>query len=352
MLGIAALPLGIELRFLDPAPNGCASAVGEQIVGAYDDPEVIGRFCEGLDVVTYEFENVSAAALEQIARHAFVWPPISILEVSQDRLSEKECMQSLGIGTAGFQRVDTEDDLDRALGEIGLPAVLKTRRMGYDGKGQAVVRTVDEATAAFAELGRGGLILESLVPFDRELSIIAVRSMTGEFRAYPLVQNTHRAGILRTSIAPAPDIDSGLQAEAESISKRIADKYGHVGVLTVELFDVGGKLLVNELAPRVHNSGHWSIEGAVTSQFENHVRAVAGLPLGSTRVEGEWTMANLIGGVPPAETLLGIAGAQLHLYGKSERPGRKLGHVTVRTDRPGGPATAQEICGLADAHAL
>jgi 5-(carboxyamino)imidazole ribonucleotide synthase len=304
MLALAGIPLGIRCRFLDPSPDACAGTVGELLVGAYDDPELLDRLAEGANAVTFEFENVPVEAARRVG--AVPGPPS--LEHSRDRLVEKELFRRLGIPTARFGTIS----------DAGLPALVKSRRLGYDGKGQRIVDGEEELTAE--ELA------EELVPFDRELSLLSVRGQGGETRFYPLVENVHEDGILRHSRAPAPDAP---QAEAEEMGRAILDELDYVGVLALELFDVGGRLLANEFAPRVHNSGHWTIEGAATSQFENHLRAVLGLPLGATDAHGQWVMVNLIGSTPPLEGLLGLPGAHVHLYGKKPRPGRKLGHVTL-----------------------
>src|SRR3954469_24472139 len=304
MLGLAGLPLALRFRFLDPSPDASARDVGELIVGAYDDPLAIARLAEGAAVVTYEFENVPVAA----AREVGALPPPLALELGQDRLVEKQLFQRLGIPTARFG----------SLADSGLPALVKSRRLGYDGKGQRRV-ALDE------ELGELE-VAEEIVPFDRELSIVAVRGRDGETRFWPLAENVHREGILRISRSPAVDAP---QAEAEELAARLLEELGYVGVLALELFDVGGRLLANEFAPRVHNTGHWTIDGAVTSQFENHLRAILGLPLGATEALAPAVMLNLIGAAPPSEKLLELPGAHLHLYGKSPRRGRKIGHVTL-----------------------
>ncbi len=304
MLALAGAPLDVRFRFLDPAPDACAGDVGELLVGPYDDEVLLDRLAEGTDAVTYEFENVPVEA----ARRVRAIPDARALERGQDRLVEKELFHSLGIPTARYG----------SLAESGLPAVVKSRRLGYDGKGQRVVESV-------AVLGDDELA-EELVPFDRELSIVAVRGRDGETVFYPLAENEHRGGILAVSRAPARD---ALQGTAEEIATKLLDELGYVGVLAVELFEVDGKLLANEFAPRVHNTGHWTIDGAVTSQFENHVRAVLGLPLGATDALGESVMVNLVGEALPLERLLRIPGAHVHLYGKAPRAGRKLGHVTL-----------------------
>ena len=304
MLGLAGLPLGLELRFLDPAPDACAGAVGELVVGAYDDPDGLERLARGADVVTYEFENVPVEAAARVG----AVPGVAALERGQDRLHEKELFRSLGIPTARFGSLE----------ETGLPALVKTRRLGYDGKGQ---RRVEEPEA----IGEGELA-EELVPFDRELSIVGVRGRDGETRFWPVGENVHRDGILRVTRAPAPDAP---QREAEELCAALLDELGYVGVLAVELFEVDGRLLANEFAPRVHNTGHWTIDGAETSQFENHLRAILGLPLGPTGARAPSVMVNLIGAVPPLDELLALPGAHVHLYGKEPRAGRKVGHVTL-----------------------
>jgi 5-(carboxyamino)imidazole ribonucleotide synthase len=303
MLGLAGIPLGLEFRFLDPSPDAPAAATGELVVGAYDDELALRRLTKGADVVTYEFENVPAAA----ARAVSAVPDAYALELVQDRLEEKRLFRRLDIPTPDFESPP-------------LPALAKTRRLGYDGKGQRLIASLDE-------LGEDD-IAEELVDFRRELSILAVRSTTGETAFYPLTENTHRDGILRLSRAPAPGGDA--EAEARVYAGRLLDELGYAGVLALELFETAdGRLLANEVAPRVHNSGHWTIEGARTSQFENHLRAILGLPVGSTDTPEPAAMVNLIGDTPSLESLLRIPGAHVHLYGKEPRPGRKLGHVTL-----------------------
>jgi 5-(carboxyamino)imidazole ribonucleotide synthase len=304
MLALAGLPLGLRFRFLDPSPTAPAADVGELVVGSFDDPAAIARLAAGADVVTYEFENVSVASIGRLG----ALPPPLALELGQDRLTEKELFRRLGIPTARFGTI----------ADTGLPAIVKNRRLGYDGKGQRRVE-VDE------QIGEHELA-EELVPFQRELSIIAVRGGDGETRFWPLAENVHRDGILRVSRAPAADAP---QAEAEELARRLLDELGYVGVLALELFEIDRRLLANEFAPRVHNTGHWTIDGAVTSQFENHLRAILGLPLGPTEATSSSVMVNLVGGVPPTGNLLRLPGAHLHLYGKEPRRGRKVGHVTL-----------------------
>ncbi len=333
MLALAGYPLGLRFRFLDPNPESPAAPLGEFIAADYDDPDALRRFADGLDVATYEFENVPASVADYLTgRVPAVHPHYGALAAAQDRLEEKEMFRRLGIPTAPFERVDSEEDLARAVEVLGLPAVLKTRRFGYDGKGQFVLRDGSDVGAAWAALGGSPLILEGFVAFERELSIIAVRGLGGDVAFYPLVENHHREGILRLSLAPAPGVEPALQARAEGFARAVLEAFDYVGVLAIELFQRGDELLANEMAPRVHNSGHWTIEGAETSQFENHLRAICGLPLGSTAPRGHSAMLNLIGSVPPREAVLATPDAHLHLYDKAARPGRKLGHITVRAD--------------------
>jgi 5-(carboxyamino)imidazole ribonucleotide synthase len=316
MLALAGIPLGLSFRFLDPSPDAPAAEVGELVVGEYDDPELLDRLADGAAAVTYEFENVPMAAAERVR----ALPAAAALEASQDRLVEKQLFRRLGIP---IPRIDDEVE--------EFPAILKTRRLGYDGKGQRLVDSWDGPDASH--------VLEERVPFGRELSLLAVRAADGETRFWPLVENVHENGILRTSRAPAA---AAPQAEAEDYGNRLLDALGYVGVLALELFEVDGRLLANEFAPRVHNTGHWTIEGAATSQFENHLRAILRLPLGSTASRPA-TMVNVIGSAPSAEDVLRIPGAHLHLYGKEPRPGRKLGHVTLVDPTPAGERALQGL---------
>lgn len=334
MLALAGYPLGMRFRFFDPSPIATAGQVGELISASYEDFDALKRFASGLDVITFEFENVPAQVAHQLELLAPVRPGANALEVAQDRLSEKRFFQKLGFDVPPFEPVDTRSGLRAALEQIGLPAVLKTRREGYDGKGQVVIRHWSEVDAAWDRLIGPGLILEGFVPFERELSIVGVRALNGQVRTYPLVENEHRDGILARTIAPAPALTPQLQEVADACITAAMNQLEYVGVMAIELFQVGGKLLINEMAPRVHNSGHWTIDGAETSQFENHLRAVAGLPPGSTEPTGSSMMLNLIGTVPKRRDLLAIDGLHLHLYGKEPRPGRKLGHVTICAPTP------------------
>lgn len=330
MIALAAYPLGVRCTVLDPAADPCAAQVCGHVRGEFDDFQALYRLAQESDVVTYEFENVPVESARWLAERVPVFPPPRALEVSQDRLAEKTFFAELGIPTPPFAAIDTREQFDAAVAEIGLPAVLKTRRFGYDGKGQAVLRNAAEAEAVWEKFGGRPLILEGFVPFDRELSVIVVRGRDGEVVCYPLIENEHRDGILHRSLAPAANTGEELTERAQDHATRVMTELDYVGVLTIEWFQDGPRLLANEMAPRVHNSGHWTIEGAQTSQFENHVRAVCGLPLGSAAAVGYSAMFNFIGTVPPTPDVLRIPNAHLHTYGKNDRPGRKVGHVTLR----------------------
>ncbi len=334
MLALAGYPLGLHFRFLDPSPEAPVGRIAQRVTADFSDQAALERFASGLELVTYEFENVPVEAAEFLAARVPVYPLPVALETAQDRLKEKQLFQKLGIATTEFAPVSKPNALDAALKKIGLPAVLKTCRMGYDGKGQWILRTAEDVAKAKPELPAVPLILERFVPFTRELSILAVRSSNGETAIYPLVENHHRGGILRLSLAPAPRLEPPIQRAAENAARHVLESLKYVGVLAIEFFDHDGRLLANEMAPRVHNSGHWTIEGAVTSQFENHLRAVLGMPLGSTGLTGHSAMLNLIGELPESAEVLAVPDAHLHLYGKSPRPGRKLGHVTLRAASP------------------
>jgi 5-(carboxyamino)imidazole ribonucleotide synthase len=340
MLALAGYPLGLHFRFFDPSPEAPVGRIASRVTAEFSDESALEKFANGLELVTYEFENVPVAAARYLAERVPVFPPPAALETAQDRLREKQLFQDLGIATTEFAAVATPEALDHAVKKIGLPAILKTCRMGYDGKGQWLLRTTEDVARAKQEMlaiapaahatDEAPFILESFVPFSRELSVLAVRGRTGETAVYPLVENHHRGGILRLSLAPAPRLDAAIQRAAEDAARRVFESLQYAGVLAIEFFEKDGRLLANEMAPRVHNSGHWTIEGAVTSQFENHLRAVMGLPLGSTSAIGSSAMLNLIGDVPDSSDVLSIRDAHLHLYGKAPRKGRKLGHVTLR----------------------
>lgn len=334
MLALAGMPLGVRFQFLDPTPDATAGGVGPLIVGDLGDPAAVAAGVRGATVVTYEWEGVPADGARAAAAEAPVRPDPRALDVAQDRLVEKQTFGRLGIETADWAPVDDAATLDTAIDAVKVPAVLKTRRGGYDGKGQRVLWTTADRKGARDAVGGVPAILEALVPFDRELSILAARGVNGSTRCWPLVENRHVEGILRVSRAPAPGRTAELQASAEELAARLLDELDYVGVLAVELFQHDGRLLANELAPRVHNSGHWTIEGSATSQFEQHVRAILGWPLGSTEMRGIAGMVNCIGGLPDRDAVLAIEGAHLHDYEKEPRPGRKVGHVTVVAATP------------------
>jgi 5-(carboxyamino)imidazole ribonucleotide synthase len=330
MLGFAGREMGIACRYLDPSDAPPAADAGQVIRRAFDDAEALDELANACDVITYEFENVPVDALLGIAGRVPVFPPPEALRKAQDRLTEKRLFDELEIPLPRYRAVDSLDDLRAAVEAIGLPLVLKTRRFGYDGKGQFVVTTADDIDNGWQELAGSALLAEEWLPFDFEVSAIGARAAGGEIAMYPLTRNEHADGILRRSRAPvdAPD----LEAKAQDYMHRLLGRLDYVGVLALELFVVGDRLLANEFAPRVHNSGHWTIEGAETSQFENHLRAITNQPLGLTSCRGHAGMLNLIGEIPEAAANLQIPGCWLHDYGKSPREGRKLGHVTVVAD--------------------
>ncbi len=326
MLALAGYPLGIDCTLLDSSREAPGAQVASSLLGALDDPRALAKLADLVDVVTLEIENVAVAALESLDGRIEVFPPPTAVAAAQDRLAEKTLFRSLGIPTAQFVTVDSAADADAA-DELGWPAILKTRRMGYDGRGQRVVGDAAALAAAWQDLGGVPSIAEAFVEFDRELSLIGVQGERGERAFYPLAENVHRNGILASTIAPYED--AHLQQQAESWLTAIMSTLEYRGVLTVELFHTKGGLVANEMAPRVHNSGHWTIEGATTSQFENHLRAVLGWPLGDPSARGHAAMLNLLGRLPPRDAVLAIPGAHLHDYGKGPRPGRKVGHCTL-----------------------
>jgi 5-(carboxyamino)imidazole ribonucleotide synthase len=327
MLALAGYPLGLDFLFLDREAGTPAHQVAPSLLGSFTDTALLHELASRCSVVTFDWENVPAAALDALESKVAIAPPRAALATAQDRLLEKELFRKLRIPTNATQAVDSIEDLRLAMRKIGLPAVLKTRRLGYDGKGQFVLRKPEDAEKAWQELGNAPLLYEQMVPFDHEVSAIGVRGRDGGFAMYPLNRNLHVDGILKLTRAPWKS--PKLEAAARRTLRRVMEHFDYVGVLAIEFFVHRGRLLANEMAPRVHNSGHWTIEGAVTSQFENHLRAIAGLPLGSTAARGHSAMLNLIGRMPARELLLGEPGLHLHDYGKAERPGRKLGHVTI-----------------------
>ncbi len=327
MLALAGLPLGQRFVMLDPAPDACGAVLGEHLRCNFDDGDALALLASKCDVVTYEFENVPAGAMARLAERVPVHPHPQALAISRDRWTEKSLFGELGIPVPPFAAIESLDDLEHAVARLGLPAVLKTRTLGYDGKGQFVLRSPEDLAIAWAQLGRVPLILERFVPFDREISMIGVRGRDGATAFYPVTENVHREGILRVSRCKR---DDPMQDRAQDYAHRLMDRLDYVGVLALELFCVGSELMANEMAPRVHNSGHWTIEGAQTSQFENHLRAVTGLPLGATSAVGHTAMVNFIGDSPAPADVLAIPDTHLHLYDKTSREGRKVGHATIR----------------------
>lgn len=327
MLGLAGIPLGFEFLFLDPAEDACAAATGALVQADFDDESRAREVARQVDVMTFDFENVPEQAARAAATVRPFHPRPRALAAGQDRLAEKDLLASLGADLPRYHRVDSRTDLLEGLDGIGFPAVLKTRRLGYDGKGQAVLRDQEDLERAWQRLAESPLVLEAFVPFDAECSLIGVRGRSGETRFWPLTRNVHDHGILALSLPGG--MSAELQDRAEAVMERLLDELDYVGVLTIEFFVAEGRLLVNEFAPRVHNSGHWTIDGATCSQFENHLRAIAGLPLGDTGLVRPSLMFNWIGSLPPLPDALSIPGLHWHDYGKAPRAGRKVGHATL-----------------------
>ena len=350
MMALAGAPLGLRFSVMDTSAEACAGQFAPLVVGDYRDGEALAEFASGIDIATFDFENVPAASAQWLSERVPMFPNPRALGTSQDRLAEKTLFGELGIPVPGYVAVDTPADLDAAIARLGVPCILKTRRLGYDGKGQFRIRAAGDAGAAWEALGAqaasGGLILEAFVPFERELSVVAVRGRDGEFRTWPLTENWHVDGVLSASLAPA-NVDAALEARAVGHARALAEALDYVGVFALELFCRDGELLANELAPRVHNSGHWTIEGAETSQFENHLRAVLGLPLGSTAMRGHACMLNWIGQMPDAAAVLEQPGGHWHDYGKEPREGRKVGHATFRADTAQALAEGLDAAGQA-----
>ncbi len=348
MMAVAGAPLGLRFVMLDTVADACAGQVAPLQVGDYRDEAALAAFAAKVDVATFDFENVPAASAEWLAAQVPVFPNPRALAVAQDRLAEKTLFRELGIPVPDFAAIDSRAELDAALAQIGTPCILKTRRLGYDGKGQFRIKSAADADAAWSALGAQaasvGLIVEAFVPFQREISVVAVRGRDGEFRTWPLTENWHVQGVLSASLAPA-QADAALAQAAIAHAQALAERLQYVGVFALELFCRDGELLANEMAPRVHNSGHWTIEGAETSQFENHLRAVLGLPLGSTRMLGHACMLNWIGQMPDAAPVLAQPGGHWHDYGKEPREGRKVGHATLREDTPTALAQALQTVG-------
>ena len=332
MLAIAAYPLGHQMAFTANSEDEPSALLGKTFV-TNDKQNAIAELTKNSDVITYESENTDVESVKEISQKTPVYPGAKSLYTTQHRGREKAIFDKLNIPCAPYQMVNSLDDLKLAVESIGLPAILKTATEGYDGKGQFVIRDKDQLDSAWQSMNGVEAILEGFVNFKRELSLIAVRSIDNNHKYYPLVENTHHNGILRLTIAPADSISNEVQQQAEHYMQILLDEMGHVGVLTIELFETSNGLVVNEMAPRVHNSGHWSIEGAQTSQFENHIRAITGSPLGETRCLYQYcAMINIIGEHGPVEEVLKLSNAKLHLYGKTERSGRKLGHITISSN--------------------
>jgi 5-(carboxyamino)imidazole ribonucleotide synthase len=342
MMALAGAPLGLRFLVLDTVADACAGQFAPMVVGDYTDRAALEEFASRIDVATFDFENVPAESAQWLTARVPVFPNPRALATAQDRLAEKTLFRELGIPVPPFAAIDTREQLRTAVAELGTPCILKTRRLGYDGKGQFRLKTPADIDAAWDALGAQaptvGLILEGFVAFQRELSVVAVRGRDGKFRAWPLTENWHVDGVLSASLAPAP-VDDALHATALSHARKLAEALDYVGVFALELFCRDGELLANEMAPRVHNSGHWTIEGSETSQFQNHLRAVLGMPLGDTRMVGHACMLNWIGAMPDAGAVLREAGGHWHDYGKQPREGRKVGHATLRAD------SRQELAG-------
>jgi 5-(carboxyamino)imidazole ribonucleotide synthase len=332
MLALAAYPLGVRCLFLDRGSETPGAQVAPSLIGELEDASLLAELASRSDVVTFDWENISGGALEPLEKITRIRPPRAALEVSQDRLSEKALFSKLKIPVAAHAAIDSKPELIAATRKIGLPGVLKTRRLGYDGKGQVVLRDAAHIDPAWDAIGGTGLIYEQFQEFSREVSLVGARSADGDTVFYPLSANTHGQGVLRYSIAPFTN--ARLERSAKLYTKRVMSALGYIGVLAIEFFVVNGRLVANEMAPRVHNSGHWTIEGCVTSQFENHVRAICDMPLGSTRPLGATAMINFLGKMPDPRRLLAIDGLAFHDYGKEPRPGRKLGHCTILKRHP------------------
>ena len=349
MMVLAGAPLGLRFELYDPAADACSGPLAPLTVGAFDDRQALADFAAKVDVVTFDFENVPADSAQFLADRVPVYPPPAALAVAQDRLSEKTLFQQLGIPLPAFADIRSRDELAAKAAEFGLPCILKTRRLGYDGKGQFRLRSEADIDAAWDALGaqveRTGLILEGFVAFQREVSVVAVRGRDGSFEAWPITGNWHVDGVLSASVAPAV-LSAAEQQAAIGYARCVAEHLQYVGVFALELFCRDGELLANEMAPRVHNSGHWTIEGSETSQFENHLRAVLGLPLGSTHMLGHACMLNWLGRMPDPLPVLAQASGHWHDYGKESREGRKVGHATLRDDDAAALADALDQVGL------
>lgn len=327
MIAYAGKQLDCEFIFLDPNKDACAFPLGKSLIGAYNDPKLLEQLAQQSDIVTFEFENVPFQSVEILSQHVQIHPNAKGLEISQDRLKEKQAFTSLGIPTTMFASVDSLEDLKKGVDLVGLPAVVKTRSQGYDGKGQKVIRTKEDIDIAWKELGNKPLIIEEFIKFGREVSQVAARNPHGDIQFYSIAENEHAEGILRLTVNRPND---SAEETAQSYVRKLMEHMNYVGVFALEMFQKGGELLANEMAPRVHNSGHWTIEGAKTSQFENHLRAIMDMPLGKTTDLGFSAMVNCIGKMPDAQDVAKIPNAYYHAYGKDSRPGRKVGHITIQ----------------------
>lgn len=329
MLALAGIPLGYRFIFYDPTPDCCAATLGEHVEASYDDKEQLLAFARAVDVVTYEFENVPLEAAQYIAEHCDVHPKPEALKASQDRLREKTLFRRLSIPTPEFFDITSSKDLYEAAAKLGFPFVIKTRRGGYDGKGQYVAREVSELDGIWSDLAGRAAIAEEFMSFSREVSMVVARNGNGDVKYYDIAENTHREGILRLTLN-RPDDPAAKQAQ--QYVHDLMRELDYRGVLALELFQIEDKLVANEFAPRVHNSGHWTIEGALTSQFENHIRAILNLPLGDTAHRMRCAMINFIGQLPDIDKILHVNDTHFHSYDKAPKPGRKIGHLTVRAN--------------------
>jgi 5-(carboxyamino)imidazole ribonucleotide synthase len=344
MLAQAGSRLGHTFAFYDTAPSPCTNGLGPTTLGAFDDTSTLSSFASLCDIITYEFENVPCESAKFLETLRPVFPPPRALEVSQDRLHEKEFLQGLGIGTPRFQPASSEAELKTVCETLGLPCIAKTRRFGYDGKGQYRIQSADDVPKAWGTLEGKPLLVEGFVPFSRELSVIVCRDQRGQVALYPLSENTHIDGVLHRSELPAPDVSSALRASVFEAATKVVEALQYVGTLAIELFEVRGEILANELAPRVHNSGHASIEGVACSQFENHIRAITGMALGSTEPVSRAVMYNVIGSLPELASIKELSNSSIHLYGKSSRRGRKLGHITLLNPSEEEEQMVSEVC--------
>jgi 5-(carboxyamino)imidazole ribonucleotide synthase len=345
MLAQAGAELGHTCAFYDTSASSATAGLGPVTEADFHDRSALRSFANTCDVITYEFENVPCESARFLEGLKPVFPSSKALEVSQDRLTEKEFLQKLGIGTPRFQAASSERELHDACAALGYPCIAKTRRLGYDGKGQYRLTAPNDVPVAWKALKGAPLLVEGFVPFSRELSVIASRDQQGHIALYPVSYNVHINGILHRSEIPAPDVASSVRTLAYSAITKVLESLSYVGTLAIELFEVRGEILANEMAPRVHNSGHATIEGIETSQFSNHIRAVTGAPLGSTEPVSRAVMYNIIGTIPDLTEVNKLANAHVHLYGKAERAGRKIGHITLLNPSESEESLVEGLCG-------